>query len=72
MKDYALDLLEEAAGQKFYVEYVGTIPTGNWFKIHMTRGTTYNITIDSKEAVSIEDAKLQIIDQFKETLRTKR
>jgi hypothetical protein len=57
--------LEEHVGHKFYVEFVGSVPMGYWFRIHMVH-RTHDFTIETNE--SIEEAKKEVIHQFKQYL----
>ncbi|MCS0824697.1 hypothetical protein NX029_12010 [Cytobacillus firmus] len=58
--------LEEYAGQKFFVEYVDSLPLGSWFRIHMSNGVIHNMTTGCYD--SIEKARQEVIKAFKEFL----
>lgn len=58
--------LEEYAGHKFFVEYVSTVPSGNWLRVHTSNGQVHNLTIGYAE--SIERARQEVIDAFKKHL----
>jgi hypothetical protein len=58
--------LEEYQGHKFFVELVGPIPNGQWFRIHMTNGSIHNLTTGYAE--SVEQAKEEVVRSFIESL----
>lgn len=58
--------LVEYAGHKFYVEYISTVPSGNWLRVHTTNGQIHNVTIGYAE--SIESAREEVIKAFKDHL----
>lgn len=61
--------LEEYKGHKFFVEYVGDVPYGNWFRIHMLNGVIHDITID--DAGSFDETKQKLLEKFKNNLNSK-
>lgn len=58
--------LEEYAGHKFFIEYVSTVPSGNWLRVYTTNGQVYNLTIGYAE--SIDRAREEVIEAFKKHL----
>jgi hypothetical protein len=58
--------LEEYKGHKFFIELVGPIPNGQWFRIHMTNGAIHNLTTGYAE--SLEQAKQEVVRSFIEFL----
>jgi hypothetical protein len=58
--------LEEYKGHTFFVELVGPIPNGQWFRIHMINGAIHNVTTGYAE--SVEQAKEGVVRGFTESL----
>jgi hypothetical protein len=65
MAQLTLYQLEEHEGHKFYVEFVGIVPLGYWFRIHLVHGT-HNFTIESDK--SIDEARKEVIQSYKQYL----
>lgn len=57
--------LEEYAGQKFFIEYVSPIPSGNWYRVHTSNGVIHNITI---EHADIDKGREEVVQAYKEHL----